>query len=185
MKDMKIPYIFYKIQIFQGKPWASIIAILSHKTLQDGALRPGKKYPQRCPKMQGRGVVGQFPNLGSFLFVLLSIGDSLSNHHHSYLSLSLSLSPSLSLLSLTYPGIHLALLPITVICMSVMDMISLRNITYLLVVFGIFTVAAPFSRVCSRYWPPSFFMQRKELQAEVMKLDRRLEAEAADRSRTT
>ena len=76
-----------------------------------------------------------------------------------------------------WTDIHLALLPIMIVCMS---MISWRDISYLLVVLGIFTGAAPFSRVCSRHWH-SVFRQHKELEAEVKKLDWRLEAEAADR----
>ena len=36
VKDMKIPYIFYKIQNFLGTPWASIIATCLIKLLRTG-----------------------------------------------------------------------------------------------------------------------------------------------------
>ena len=38
VKDMNIPYIFYKIQNFQGTPWASIIATCLIKLLRMGPL---------------------------------------------------------------------------------------------------------------------------------------------------
>ena len=38
VKDMKIPHIFYKIQNFQGAPWASIITTCLIKLLRTGPL---------------------------------------------------------------------------------------------------------------------------------------------------
>ena len=53
VKDMKIPYTFYKIQNFQGTPWASIIATCLIKLLRTGPLYDSVFALMRQVSIQG------------------------------------------------------------------------------------------------------------------------------------
>ena len=58
VKDMKIPYIFYNIQNFQGTPWASIIASCLIKLLRTGPLhRIYSSFAYKVSKCHGLTVV--------------------------------------------------------------------------------------------------------------------------------